>query len=158
MIFSDRYQVETVRRLGGNDAQTFIDVIDEVRFYTISQPKDRVTTDPKPPYFGNQTLDSLPPEIRKKCLSYLIRTCGLRALIPSSLSIPLCYDPTNSPLYRGGLGDVWKGQLNGQQVAAKALRVYSMNNLEKITKVGRPQLVVSQRTYPVLYRGSAGRL
>ena len=158
MIFSDRYQVEMVRRLGGNDAQTFIDVIDEVRFYTISQPKDRVTTDLKPPYFDNQTLYSLPPEIHRICLRYLIRTCGLRALIPSSLSIPLCYDPTNSPLYRGGLADVWKGQHNGQQVVAKALRVYTMNELEIFTKVGRPQLVVSQRTYPVLYRGSVRRL
>lgn len=156
MIFSDSYQVETVRCLGGNDAQTFIDVIDEVRFCTISQPKDRVT-DFKPPYFDNQTLYSLPPEIRRKCLSYLIRTCGLRALIPSSLQIPLCYDQMEGPLYHGGFLDVWKGQYNGQQVAAKALRVYSMNDLDKIKTVGCPQLVF-QRTYHFPYRGSAGRL
>ena len=32
-IFSDRDQVEMVRNLSGDDAQTFIDVTDEASFY-----------------------------------------------------------------------------------------------------------------------------
>ena len=136
-IFSDSYQVEMVRRLDGNDAQIFIDVIDEVRFCTISQPKERVT-DFKSPYFDNQTLDNLPPEIRRKCLHYLSKLCGLRCLIPSSLQIPPCYSRLEPPLYRGGYADIWKGQHNGQQVAAKTLVVYATSDIGRIMKVGCP--------------------
>ena len=34
-IFSNREDVEVVGRLSGDDAQTFIDAIDKVNFYTI---------------------------------------------------------------------------------------------------------------------------
>ena len=40
-IFSDRNQIEMVRQLSGDDAQTFIDVIDEVTFYKIPRSEDR---------------------------------------------------------------------------------------------------------------------
>ena len=41
----------------------------------------------------------------------------------------------------GGLADVWKCEYNGQVVAAKALRVYLVDNLEQTRKVGGFQLV-----------------
>ena len=56
--------------------------------------------------------------------------------------IPLCYNQTDPPLYRGGHADVWKGKHNGLEVAAKVLRVYLTSNLEGIRKVGHPRLVV----------------
>jgi hypothetical protein len=40
-IFSDRHQVEMVGNLFGDDAQSFIDVIDEVSACTLSPPGDR---------------------------------------------------------------------------------------------------------------------
>ena len=49
------------------------------------------------------------------------------------MSAPQCF---------GGFADVWKGQHNGQVVAAKALRVYTTSDLDRIKKVGRGGLVV----------------
>ena len=43
------------------------------------------------------------------------------------------------PLCQGGFSDVWKGRYHGQDVAAKALRVYQTNGLEQIRKVGCPR-------------------
>ena len=40
-IFSDRDEVEIVGHLRGDDAQTFIDVIDEVSIHTLSPLKNR---------------------------------------------------------------------------------------------------------------------
>lgn len=37
---------------------------------------------------------------------------------------------------------MWKGEHNGQEVSVKVLRVYQMGDLEKIRKVGCPQLLV----------------
>jgi len=43
-IFSDRDKTEEVERLSGDDAQTFIDVIDEVSVYTfLLPPKNGLT-------------------------------------------------------------------------------------------------------------------
>jgi len=68
----------------------------------------------------------------------LHRICGRKALLPRSLTIPLCYDPEENPLRHDEFGDVWKGQHNGREVAAKVLRVYSTSDFEKTTKVGSP--------------------
>ncbi|KAF9645728.1 kinase-like protein [Thelephora ganbajun] len=108
-IFSDRDEVEVLRNLSGNDAQALINVMDEV-------------------------LDSLPQQIHGRCLRYLYRICGRQALLPRSLAIPLCYNATEIPHYYGGFSDVWKGQHNGQEVAAKALRVCLMNDFDRIRR------------------------
>jgi len=79
--------------------------------------------------------DGLPPEIYEKCLRHLRKICGHQALLPRSVVIPLCYDPARTPLYRGELGDLWKGQHDGREVSAKALRAYSASDLESTTNV-----------------------
>lgn len=38
-IFSDRDEIEVVRRLSGGDAQAFIDAVDQVNSHTISSLK-----------------------------------------------------------------------------------------------------------------------
>ena len=81
-------------------------------------------------------MDDLPPEIRRRCLRCSYRMCGREALLPKSLQIPLCYDPAENPRRVDVLVDVWKGEYKGQEVAAKAFRVYMMNDLERIGKVG----------------------
>jgi len=73
----------------------------------------------------------------------LYRICGHQAILPRPLAIPLCYNPAEPALCRGGFADVWKGQYDGQEVSAKVLRVYLTSDLEKIRKVGCPHLVVS---------------
>ena len=85
-------------------------------------------------------LDSLPQQVYRKCLHTLYRICGRQALLPKALEIPLCYDPSEPPLYHGGFAEVWKGEYNGQEVSAKVLRVYLTGDLEKTRKVGCPQL------------------
>lgn len=52
------------------------------------------------------------------------------------MQIPLCYDRTDTPLYRGGYADVWNGEYEGREVAVKVLTVYATSDLDKITQVG----------------------
>jgi len=51
------------------------------------------------------------------------------------VQIPLCYDRLGIPLFRGGFGDVWKGNYEGRDVAVKVLVVYSTSDLDKLTRV-----------------------
>ena len=80
-------------------------------------------------------MDSLGPPLRQKCLSVLYKICDRQALLPTSLQIPLCYDPSDVPLYIGGFADVWKGEHQGANVAVKVLKVTS-GNLDKVRNVG----------------------
>ena len=66
----------------------------------------------------------------------LYRTCGHHALLPGVLKIPICYDRTGAPLYRGGFADIWKGEHHGRDVAVKVIRTYSNSNLQRIIGVG----------------------
>ncbi|KAF9789392.1 kinase-like domain-containing protein [Thelephora terrestris] len=109
-IFTSQDEVKMIGYLLGDDAQTFIDIMDEAL--------DRT---------------DLPPRLRRKCLSALCKICGRHALLPRSLKIPLCYDRQGTALYHGGYADVWKGEYRGLQVAVKVLRVYSTSDFEKIT-------------------------
>jgi len=88
-------------------------------------------------------LDGLPQQIRRRCLRTLYRICGHQVLVPTSLEVPLCYDPATTPQCHGGFGDVWKGQHNGQEVAAKALRISLSTDMKSTRKVSSPRLTVS---------------
>jgi len=57
------------------------------------------------------------------------------AIVPRSLEIPLCYDPADSPVSHGGFSDVWKGQYNERDVAAKVLRIYTSDDLVWVRRV-----------------------
>ena len=83
-------------------------------------------------------MDDLPLDVRRRCLRCSYRTCGREAILPKSLSIPTCYNPMDTPQCSGGFADVWRGKYKGQAVAAKALRVYTTSDFEKIRKVGCP--------------------
>ena len=72
----------------------------------------------------------------------LCKICGHYALIPKSMQIPLCYNPTSAPRYQGGFAEVWKGEHEGAEVAVKVLKVFITSDLTKIMKVGF--LVVSK--------------
>ena len=77
-----------------------------------------------------------------RCLRTVYRVCGAQALLPTSLQIPLCYDPLDIPECSGGFADVWKCPLDGREVAAKGLKVYLTTNFERIRRVGSPWLAV----------------
>jgi len=67
-VFSDPNQVKTVRRLSGDDAQTFVNVIDEVSPRKISSLMGKLV---QTSTFIDQVLDSLPQDIHRKCLDCL---------------------------------------------------------------------------------------
>lgn len=79
-------------------------------------------------------LESLTPDIRRRCLASLYRICGYQGLLPQSLALPLCYDPGNRPLCHGQFTDVWKGQHRGEEVAVKVYRVYQRDDLMETRK------------------------
>ena len=85
----------------------------------------------------DQALDrpDLSPQVRKKCLRPLYRTCGFDALLPRSLGAPIFYDPTSDPSCKGGYADVWKGKYFGRDVAVKVIRRYSDKDPQKMVGV-----------------------
>ena len=80
-------------------------------------------------------LDDPTLPLRKKCLKTLCKICGNQELLPSSLQIPIRYDPSGRALYSGGYADVWKGLHQDYSVAIKVLRVYSTSDFDKIKSV-----------------------
>ena len=140
-IFSDDDEIQTVRSLPRNDAQVFVDIIDEVPPIPVLFHLGRTgsLTSIQTSNSPNQALGlpDLAPWLRRKCLRILCKICGRQALLPRSLQIPLCYDRSDVPRYRGGYADVWIGDYQGRQVAAKVLRVYSTSDFDEITRVGR---------------------
>ena len=87
-----------------------------------------------------------------------MKICGRRSLLPKSLPIPLYYNPIGTPLYAGEVADVWKGRYNGQDVAAKVLRVQT-SDLEQTREAGFPQLVpcISKLIMSIIAILQAGR-
>lgn len=108
-IFSDDKETEIAKGLDGDDAQTFIDVMDE-------------------------TLDALALPVRMKCRGTLRKMCGHRGLLPRSVKVSLSYDRTDNPLTAGGYADVWKGDYQGCEVAIKVLRVCQKSDINEITR------------------------
>ena len=143
-IFEDEEEVRALNDLRGDDAQTFIDVIHEVRFRSPS-PKKHVLIGLVGRFTlsgsfvcADQALDSpnLLLWLRRECLTTLSRMCGRHALLPRSLQIPLCYNRLDTPLYDGGSANVWRGNHEGRPVAVKALKVYQSSNIVRIRSVG----------------------
>ena len=104
-------------------------------------------------------LPKLEQKLWKKCLSTLCKICGRQALLPKSLQIPLCYNQSGFPKYRGGYADVWMGEHQGLQVAVKVLRVYSTSDFNKIINVGCLHSIPNIPTrLTTIHRNSAGKL
>ena len=135
-ILLDEDERETISSLPIDDAQTLVNVIDDVRSIfgysrrfielTLSCPVEQTLNTP-----------DLLPLTQKKCLKLLYRTCGHHALLPETLKVSARYGHTGNLPCRGGHADVWKGEYRGQDVAVKVLRTYSNRELEKMINVGR---------------------
>lgn len=133
-MFSDRYEVEAFKYLSGNDAQAFVDVIYEVgarilRHHRMGLPIFL------PVYQASESSGGLSPKFRRRCLRSLCEPCGHEALLPKSMSVPLCYDPTGTPQFSGMFADTWMGDYKGRKVAAKVLRTYLTSDFRAIRKV-----------------------
>ena len=130
-IFSNRDETEAIKLLCGEDAQTFVDVIDQVLRPAYTDTLARTHA-----HYTDQTLDELVPWLRRKCLTTLCKICGHHGLLPRSLHIPLCYNRLDPPLYNGGYAEVWKGSHQGLEVAVKVLKVYLTSDFDEVTRVG----------------------
>ena len=142
-IFTRRCEINMIGCLDRDAAQTFIDVVHEVCPVIPHLGRGLITSvfgsfALEPSLLTNQALDvpGLSSRLRRKCLRALCWICGRHALLPKSLQIPLCYDRSDTPLYCGGFGDVWRVEHQGRHIAVKGLRVYSTSDFDKITSVG----------------------
>ena len=72
--------------------------------------------------------------------------CSGCILLPRSLQIELCDNPMGSALYRGGYGDVYKREYEGQEVAVKMFRTYVDGDLRKIARVSHDDTLDSNHS------------
>ena len=131
-----------IRDLREDDAQTFVDVIKEVRSIHLFTTCDLITHPLRLFHFrtfADQALDlpDLIPRLQVVCRDALREICGRHALLPRSLQIPLCYDRSDIAWYRGRHADVWKGEHRGRPVAVKIMRRCWAGNLHKVMRVSR---------------------
>ena len=138
VIFSDGSQIKVVRNLSGDDAQNFIDVIDNVSAWTLSLLGDGSADSHSTLHPVNQALGDVESQTRMRCLRFLYRICGRLAVLPRSLAISPDFNRMESPVASGGFADVWKGYYQDQEVAVKVLKVYSGDGSEKIRGVRCP--------------------
>ena len=71
-------------------------------------------------------------------MRYLSGICGRQSLFPKSLLNLPWHEPKETAQYHGRLVTVWKGQYNGQVVAAKVFKNPG-SDTEQTKKVGAPQ-------------------
>ena len=156
-VFSSTDEVDLVRSLRGEDAQVFIEVIDEVCSPLAIAKSGQLNI-----HFVDQALDSLKlsMQIRKKGLKAVYKMCGRNKILPKSLQVPLCYDRQGFPLYAGGFADVWKGEHRGRDVAVKVIRTPSCMDLQDSRKIFGVGCAISSRANSLTepHRGSARRL
>ncbi|KAF9780762.1 kinase-like domain-containing protein [Thelephora terrestris] len=95
---------------GADDAQTFIDTID-------------------------QALETIrfAPEIRRKCVKSLYKACAGHSLLPRSLHFELPGGTLGDVKYNSGHADVSKREYGGREVAIKALRPRAGVSLQDMT-------------------------
>lgn len=110
-IFARRESEDEIRALSKDDAQAFIDVVDE----ELNKP-------------------DFPQSYRKRCFRALYKTCGRHSLLPETLRVPTCYDRAGYPLYWGRYADVWKGSCRDRDVAVKVIRTYSNDDFHKVVR------------------------
>ena len=158
-ILSSQDEGDTIVHLLGDDAQAFVDVMDEARSTSAYHLESVLIKSDINVCSVDQALDipDLPPLARKKCLELLSRTCSRHTLLPTSLKIPVSLQQTVDTLHRGGLVEVWKGKNRNRDVAVKVIRIYSDSDLKKVSHWSH-SVLVCLCTDCDLCSGSARRL
>ena len=135
-IVTNMKAIEIIQCLQGCDAQTFIDIIDQVRSTPLYLHGTASSLT-----FSKQALDSLDfsPHIRSKCVKCLYKMCANRALIPTSLCFELPENTMDGVQCRGMFADVVRRECGDKAIAVKALRQQCLSQ-EAMTNVSRRQL------------------
>ena len=137
-ILSNRGEVEMARRLRGDDAQTFVNVIYEACSHVLQSPESKLAdfdSNFRISCLVDQTLDDLDQVSRTRCFRLLCKICGCHGLLPKSLAISVSYDRMDDPLCHGGFAEVWKGTYRGLDVAVKVLKSYQRSDQERVRSV-----------------------
>ncbi|KAF9646883.1 kinase-like protein [Thelephora ganbajun] len=135
----DIYQVLTT----AFEAKDYLDCIKDLRAQNI---------DPSSYINGlDKIIDSLPveSELRKRCIRALRKTCGLYGILPISYTVtcPLS-KPGKRALASGGFADVWRLTSEDDHdhvFAVKSLRVYELDDTDKINKKYCKEVIVCKR-------------
>ncbi|OSX62034.1 hypothetical protein POSPLADRAFT_1046501 [Postia placenta MAD-698-R-SB12] len=82
----------------------------------------------------SQVVDNMPNEIQKTAMKVLDSLCNRTGLLPQSSHIPhhSIKRLGEWPVAHGGFADIWLGQLHGQDVALKMIRLFANDDVEKI--------------------------
>jgi hypothetical protein len=130
LIFSDNEWVDMVRNISGDDAQSVINVVDEVSACTRRTWLTRIQI---------STLRQLGIGKHRATNPQEVPTLFIRCLWPPS-PVPelldMCRDLRISLLDRRGFGALWKGMCNGRKVGTKVLGLSAASNPGKARKVG----------------------
>ena len=75
------------------------------------------------------------PGVKRRCLRILRRVAPAYSVLPKSYSPPGVTLNGTIPHTSGGFADVWKGQLDGNQVCIKTFRTQAAAGMDKIRRV-----------------------
>ena len=122
--------VNTAMSLQGDDAQTLVDILDQVsRPIRLGVPHLN-----SPQAFEAQNMS---PDLRRRSVRILRRVCDLQRILPRSCIISDGISKERDVAFAsGGFAGVWKGRHNGNPVCVKAFRLYFAEDLAKIEQVG----------------------
>ena len=98
------------------------------------------------------------PSLKNRCFRVLRKVSPAHGILPKSYFPPGVTLTDAIPYASGGFADIWKGQLDGNQVCVKTFRTQTPGNLDKIKRVRGGSL--SRRgaeLNPILIRGSTVR-
>ena len=134
-ILLNKEEGQRIRLLSVDDAQVFIDAVDKVHFTFARHNYFRIEIHID--VFCEQMLrlPDLSFQTQKQCLKLMYRMCGHYALLPTALEVSAKYNQNGIAPFRGGYGDVWKGECCGRNVAVKVIRTYSNRELQKVVNV-----------------------
>ena len=75
------------------------------------------------------------PILKNRCFRVLRRVSPTHGILPNSYFLPGVTLSDSIPCAACGSADVWKGQLDGNQVCVKAIQTQTSANLDKIKRV-----------------------
>lgn len=134
-VLSTEDELKELLRLQGSDAQSFIDLLDEVNVFRLQSFWTRLTLIYSPLEVSNKTKPQDP--LCRHCERTLRRLCGRAGLLPSPITLgeEEITKASDHPVTGGGFADIYVGWHKGKKVALKALRVYGKDNVKKVQKV-----------------------
>jgi hypothetical protein len=112
------------------EAENLVDALDMVRSRSMDFHTARLIA-------GDQVLSSnaTNADMRNQCFKILRQVSLAHGILPKSYRPSKVTLSDTIPYASGGFADIWKGQLDGQQVCIKAFRTQAAANLDKIERV-----------------------